>query len=24
MVIDCQDTPQGPQFSIARLAPEGE
>jgi len=24
MVIDCQDTPQGPQFSIAKLAPEGE
>jgi len=24
MVIDCQDTPQGAQFSIARLAPEGE
>lgn len=24
MVIDCQETPQGPQFSIARLAPEGE
>ena len=24
MVIDCQDTPQGAQFSIARLAPEGK
>jgi len=24
MVIDCQETPQGAQFSIARLAPEGE
>ena len=24
MVIDCQDTPQGAQFSIAKLAPEGE
>ncbi len=24
MVIDCQDTPQGAQFSMARLAPEGE
>jgi len=24
MVIDCQETPQGVQFSIARLAPEGE
>ena len=24
MVIDCQDTPQGPQFSISRLSPEGE
>jgi len=24
MVIDYQDTPQGPQFSIARLVPEGE
>ena len=24
MVIDCQDTPQGAQFSISRLAPEGE
>ena len=24
MVIDCQDTPQGAQFSIGRQAPEGE
>jgi len=24
MVIDCQDTPQGAQFSITRLVPEGE
>ena len=24
MVIDCQDTPQGVQFSIGRPAPEGE
>jgi Fe-S cluster assembly iron-binding protein IscA len=24
MVIDCQDTPQGMQFSIGRPAPEGE
>jgi len=24
MVIDCQDTPQGAQFSIARLATESE
>jgi Fe-S cluster assembly iron-binding protein IscA len=24
MVIDCQDTPQGAQFSIARLTPESE
>ena len=24
MVIDCQETPQGAQFSIARLVPESE
>jgi Fe-S cluster assembly iron-binding protein IscA len=24
MVIDCQETPRGVQFSISRLAPEGE
>jgi Fe-S cluster assembly iron-binding protein IscA len=24
MVIDCQDTPQGAQFSITRMTPESE
>jgi Fe-S cluster assembly iron-binding protein IscA len=24
MVIDCQDTPEGAQFSLSKLAPEGE